>query len=381
MTANSPATPDAVDARSATDLAAEVVDLRGQLVDMARLADAIPHIVWTMSTDGTPTYFNAKWTEYTALDLAETLRVGASSFVHPADLPRFEQAIKIAGDNGAPFEAAYRLRRAKDNVYCWHEARVVPLRQEDGRVTAWIATATNVDDQRNTADEQHYLVAASKVLGTSLDLKQTLNDVAKLLVPHMADWCAIDLLADSGLLDRQAVAHVDPTKVALAWDLWKRVPPKPEDPHGVYGVIRTGQADVMTEITDEFLASATPDPEILALLRSLGLRSSMCVPLVVRDRVFGALTLVSSESGKLYGARDLAFARELARRIGVAVDNARLYGVAEQARLAAEAIAADVVEQSRAVEQALIAMREERDAALKQLAAGGAAAAAAAGKV
>ena len=104
-----------------------------------------------------------------------------------------------------------------------------------------------------------------------------------------------------------------------------------------------------------------PDGEVLALIRSLGLRSSMCVPLFVRDRVIGALTLVSAESNRLYGARDLTFATELARRIGVAVDNARLYGEAEQARAAAEAMAADVVEQSRAVEAALLAMRAERD--------------------
>jgi GAF domain-containing protein len=78
----------------------------------------------------------------------------------------------------------------------------------------------------------------------------------------------------------------------------------------------------------------------------------------------GAVTLVTSESKKLYSARDLSFATELAHRIAVAADNARLYGAAEMARAAAEAMAADVAEQSKAVEKALVAMRAERDAAL-----------------
>lgn len=352
------------DKTSPSELRAEVETLRGRLVEMNRLADAIPHIVWTMTAEGVPTYLNAQWTELTGLDLEATLRVQARSFVHPDDLPAFEAERKKASVTGAPFEVGYRLRRAADGVYVWHVARVVPLRDDQGNVAAWIATATNVDEQRTRENEQHYLVEASRVLGTSLDLRQTLSDVAKLLVPQMADWCAIDLVGESGGLDRHAVAHVDPSKVALAWDLWKRVPPKPDDPHGVYAVLRSGQAEVLGEVTDELLVASIPDPEILELARSLGLRSSMCVPLLVRGRTIGALTLVTSESKKLYSARDLAFATELARRVGVAVDNARLYGVAEAARTAAEAMAADVVEQSRSVEQALIAMRTERDAAL-----------------
>jgi PAS domain S-box-containing protein len=358
--------PDSTTTTSREDLAAEVTKLRAQLIEMGRLADAIPHIVWTMNAAGEPTYFNAQWKAYTGLDLAETLRAAAGrTFVHPVDLPLFESAMKSASTNGAAFEVSYRLRRAADGVYCWHHARVVPLRAEHGHVAAWIATATNIDEQRRRDDEQRHLVEASRVLGTSLDLRETLSDVAKLLVPHVGDWCTIDLVSDGGGIERHAVAHVDPSKVALAWDLWKRSPPKPEDPHGVSAVLRTGKPEILEEVTDEILVASIHDADLLELVRSLGLRSSMCVPLAVRGRTIGAITLVtSSESGKLYGARDLTFATELAHRVAVAVDNARLYGAAEAARTAAEAIAADVVEQSHAAEKALVAMRTERDAAL-----------------
>lgn len=361
MTADSVKT---LELSSREQLAAEVLSLRAQVADLTRATDAIPHIVWTMDRTGAPTYLNAKWTEYTGLDLATTIRVGAGTFVHPEDLPSFEAEMRKGAERRAAFQCTYRLRRASDDEYCWHTARVVPLLNEAGEVTSWVATATNVQEQRTKDEERKYLVAASKVLGTSLELRQTLSDVAKMLVPHMADWCAIDLLTEAGTVDRHAVAHVDPSKVALAWELWKRVPPDPKEAHGVYGVIRSGKPEVL-HVTDELLTTIVPDQEVLAIIRGLGLRSTLTVPLAVRDRVIGVLTLVTSESTKSYSERDLIFATELAQRIGVAVDNARLFGAAEQARAAAEAIAADVVEQSQAVEKALVAMRAERDAALK----------------
>jgi PAS domain S-box-containing protein len=347
------------------ELVAEVTLRRKQLHDRARIADAIPHIIWTMNADGTPTYFNSKWTEYTGLDLEATLRVGAATLVHPEDLPVFAAKLASAQQTDAPFEVAYRLRRANDSVYRWHVARAVPLRL--GGTDAWVATATDIDDERRLDDQQRFFNEAGKVLGTSLEQKQTLSDVARLVVPRMADWCAIDLATEQGSIERVTMAHVDPSKVEAAWEFWRRWPPKPEDPQGVYAVVRTGQPEVMREIPDEMLAAAIPDAGVLALIRSLGLRSSMCVPLSVGQRVLGALTLVSAESNRLYGPRDLAFATELAQRIGVAIENARLYGAAEQARTAAEAMAADVVEQSRAAHDALVTMRTERDAALQRL--------------
>lgn len=336
--------------------------------DASVVADAIPHIVWTHNKDGVAQYFNRRWTEYTGLDLAETLRVGAESLVHPDDREGVVRVFGEARSSGKAAEAWYRLRR-RDGAYRWHRASIVPLVEGADGVAAWIGTATDADAERQLWNEQHYLAAASRVLGTSLDLAQTLKDVAALVVPHLADWCAIDLLKGDGGIERAAVAHVDPEKVALAWHLAEILPPKPDDPSGVYKVIRTREPDHLEEIPDALLEQSLPTPELLATFRGLGLRSSMCVPLIARDAVLGALTLVGAESGRIFAKRDLAFAQDFAQRIAVAVDNARLYTEATQARAAAEALAADVIEQSQGVEAALLEMRRERDEALAQLAA------------
>jgi PAS domain S-box-containing protein len=331
------------------------------------LADAMPHIVWTDDENSLPTYFNRKWVEYTGLTLEESLRTGVQNLVHAEDLPRLQKIFAEARESGGAFSTRYRLRRAKDGLYRWHEARVVPLELKNGRVVSFVGTAVDIDDAYRLEQKQRFLAEAGRVLGTSLDLKRTLSDVARLVVPHLADWCAVDLLDDAGRFQRVAVAHVDPSKVSVAQRLWERNPPRPEDPQGAYAVVRSRKAELLEDIPDALLADNIQDAELLAMYRSLGLRSAMTVPLLARERVLGTLTLVTAESERRYGKDELVFAEDFAGRIAIATDNARLYAEAQEARAAAEALAADVIEQSRGVESALLAMRAERDAALARL--------------
>jgi len=176
-----------------------------------------------------------------------------------------------------------------------------------------------------------FLDEASRVLASSLDYQTTLTNVAQLVVPQLADWCAIHVVEEDGTVRPLTTAHTDPAKVALARELETRYPYDPDAPYGVSAVIRSRKSELTPEISDAMLAGASRDPEILAVLRGLGLRSSMLVPLVARDRVLGAITFVSAESGRRYGSADLALAEELARRAAMAVDNARLYQEAQDA--------------------------------------------------
>lgn len=327
------------------------------------IIDAIPHIVWTQASSGAVVYFNPQWSRFTGLTLEETLARGAGSTVHPADLGEVEKLFASSRTTSSEFEATYRLR-SRDGEYRWHHAKLVPFRAEGDHVSHWLGVAVDVHDERELQLQRQYLVDATRVLGTTLDLDRTLADVARIVVPHMADWCGIDLADDDGNLRKVAVAHIDPAKVDLAWELDRRNPPPKDAPQGVYHVLRTGQPEVTREITDDMLVASLPDPELLRIYRELGLRSAMVVPLKARDRIIGVLTMVSSENQRLFGDSELAFAVELASRIAVAVDNARLYGEAITARAAAEAMAKEVTEQSQAVAAAMLEMRRQRDEAL-----------------
>jgi PAS domain S-box-containing protein len=257
-----------------------------------------------------------------------------------------------------------------------------PLKDADGSVQAAVLFAVENTEEVRARQQAaalsarlqegearlRLLVEATRILGSSLQVESTLGEVARVVVPHFADWCAIDLLDEEGLLARAAVAHTDPSKVTLAWELWRRAPPRPDDAHGAYAAMRTGRPELLEDLTDEILAEVTPDAEALALLRSLGLRSAITVPIAARERTLGALTLVVAESSRRYEAEDVKFAEELGRRVAIAIDNSRLYAAAEQARAVAEAFAAEVTEQRRAVEEALLTMRAERDRAIARAA-------------
>lgn len=180
-------------------------------------------------------------------------------------------------------------------------------------------------------DRVAFLAEASLVLDASMSMEDRLRCLAELVVPDIADWCAVTLVRDDRV-EQVAVAHSDPDKVAHVRELQERYPPDPDAPGGSIQVARTGVASFVPEIPDELLVEAARDATHLELIRAIGLRSAITVPLLVRDRSMGSLTLVHAESERRFDADDLAYADQLARRAALALDNARLYD--QQRRIA-----------------------------------------------
>ncbi len=188
----------------------------------------------------------------------------------------------------------------------------------------------DVTERKKAEDAQRFLAEASDVLASSLDYRTTLASVARLAVPTLADWSAVDVLEGDGSVERLAVEHTDSEKVRLAYELEQLYPPDPDVPRGVHHVLRTGEPEMMSEIPQELVDQTARDEGHRELLRKLALRSYMIVPLVARGRTLGAISLVAAESGRRYGEVDLALALELGRRAALAVDNARLYEEAQR---------------------------------------------------
>jgi PAS domain S-box-containing protein len=176
-----------------------------------------------------------------------------------------------------------------------------------------------------------FLADAAAVLSRSLDYEHTLAAVARLAVPEIADWCAVDLVEPAGRLRRLAVAHVDPAKVEYARLLEERYPADPDAPGGVHEVIRTRRPAMMATIPPDLVAANARDEEHLRVLTELALTSYICVPLVSTRGAFGAITFVFAESGRHYGDRDLMFAQDIAVRAALAIENALAYRRAHEA--------------------------------------------------
>ena len=205
-------------------------------------------------------------------------------------------------------------------------------------VAAALTTAELYQEQRQARDaadharqQASFLAEAGTALSASLDYEATLKAVARLAVPVIADWCAVDIVSEQGALQRLAVAHVDPEKVELARTLEDKYPTDPETPGGVYQVIRTGRPVFMARIPPEMIEAGARDEEHRRILRELQLTSYMSVPMTAHGRAFGAITFVSAESGREYTEADLRFAREIATRASLAVENARAYARANEA--------------------------------------------------
>ncbi len=176
-----------------------------------------------------------------------------------------------------------------------------------------------------------FLAEASATLASSLDYPTTLSSVARLLVPRIADGCAVDMLDEKGRLRRLVTSHSDPSRVAASEQVAARYPPVLGAAHGAGRVVATGEAEILSDITDEMLRATARDEEHYRMIRSLHLVSLMCVPLRTRGRTLGAISLASSESGRRFGPEDLAFAQDLAGRASAAIENARLYREAREA--------------------------------------------------
>ena len=181
-----------------------------------------------------------------------------------------------------------------------------------------------------------FLAEASAVLAASLDFEQTLARVARLAVPAIADWCAIDMVEDGERLRRIAAAHADPAKEAIARELRHRYPPDPNRPHPAMDVVRAGRPSLLPETPDELLVAVARDAEHLRILRELNPRSHIVVPIAARGRTLGAITLITSEPDRRYGPEDLALAEDLARRAAAAMETALLYREAQEALREAE---------------------------------------------
>ena len=175
-----------------------------------------------------------------------------------------------------------------------------------------------------------FIAEAGKILSSSLQYEKTLETVADLAVSRISDWCTIDLMDANKQLQRIVISHANPQKVELAKELKINLPPREEYETGIYEVINSGEPRIFREITDEIIRRNTLNERQFKLMKSLKLQSAMILPLIARNKVFGAMTLVSAESDHKYTTDDLIFARNLAERAAQAIDNSQLYREAQE---------------------------------------------------
>jgi PAS domain S-box-containing protein len=289
-----------------------------------QLADAMPQIVWSADATGTIDFLNRQWKSFTGLTESAG-NGGWKQILHPDDVPQANERWAASLDTGAPFNMEVRLFDRSIQSYRWHLIRTVAVLDESGQVARWFGTATDIQEQKRAEESARYLAEASASLALVVDYESTLQNIVNLAVPHFADWSTVDVPDADGNLRRLAVAHQDPGKIDLIHQLMHEYPPDPKARQGAAAVLRSGRPERIAEITDEMLVQGARDQRHLDVIRSLGLKSYLCVPLVVSGKPLGVLTFATAESGRRYGEADLTLAMDLAHRAAIAIENTRLY--------------------------------------------------------
>lgn len=241
-----------------------------------------------------------------------------------APLPLERLPTRIALDGGDPEPLMLRVRDLASGHQWWSLLKAAAIRDETGTPVQVVGLWSDVTEQRRAERVARFLAQASELLTSRIYDPAMMDELARLSVPLLADWSAVHVREGDRLV-LVSVAHTDERKVEEILEMQRRFPQDPDAPYGAAAVARTGRSELLREITDDLLRSRARDAEQLALVRSLRFRSAMVVPLVARGRPIGALTLVSGESGRIFGDADLAVAEDLGRRIGSTIDSARLY--------------------------------------------------------
>ncbi|HXU10579.1 MAG TPA: ATP-binding protein [Candidatus Binatia bacterium] len=235
-------------------------------------------------------------------------------------------AVRALAGERLEFEA---LVPFKDGRSRWISASYTPDVGPDGKVAGIFVLANDISVRKKTEQSRAFLSEATGLLLSSLDYETTLADIARLAVPRVADWCSV--CVEKGGQNRPMVmVHQDPARVDRLKEVLGRHPLPVDLPFTYPKVLRTGEWDLIPELTEEHLRAAAPDEGGRRLLREFGFRSVLTVPLVVAGRTQAALTLATAESGRRFTCEDVAFAEELARRAALAMENARLYRAARR---------------------------------------------------
>ncbi|MHC5599195.1 MAG: PAS domain S-box protein [Nostoc sp.] len=235
--------------------------------------------------------------------------------------------LKVIETGVATREEVYLTIRGEDRYY---DLLVEPLKDADNNIQGITCAGVNITERKQAEERLRYIAQISSVLSTSLDYEQTLEQIAKISVPQLADWCSVDILNEDGSIRRLPIAHADPSKAELARKLQEYV----KDYKGasaITRVLQTGQSELISEIPDSLLVANTQNQEDLQLVRQLGMKSVIIVPLLAQGRVLGCISFVSAESNRRYDRTHLTLATDISHRAALAVENAQLYRDIHQA--------------------------------------------------
>ncbi len=313
--------------------------VRGRLGFLSAITRAMDEGVYALDRAGRITYLNAAAERMLGFRqselLGKTLKEGLRCDHVDGGCPGKSCRLLTVMSTGEP-------SRGSDDVLTRKDGSRFPVRYSsapvlrNGAITGAVVAFQDITEERCCEARERFLAAATQQLAHSIDYEETLARVGRLALPHLGDWCMVVLIDETGAARRIAVETLDPARADAAREILRRYPIDLQAEHGVGRVLRSGEAELLPEVSGFVGQSGSTFRARAELLHKMGLRSFMAVPLRARGRLIGVMDFAISTTSRRFGRADLALANELARRCALAIDNARLHRQAQDAVRARE---------------------------------------------
>jgi PAS domain S-box-containing protein len=284
------------------------------------LAESMPQIVWTLDDSGELRYGNRRWFE--CAGLAETESLAWASIVHPGDYAEFMRGFSLSIAEERAWEAEFRFGNVRERRFRWHLVRMLPERDAVGLISAWVGTSTDIDARKRSGQALQMLAELTRRLGELTDRSHGLDEVLAATLPVLGDCAFLDLRVDEQTSKRASASLLPDFNL--------------DDPRfdlGPSTVCFDGRAEIYENVA-EILAQSGPSTtgEHVWFLHELGVSSYICLPLLIRERVFGSLVFLNRDPERHYVGPDVDLARDVAGRMATALDNVGLYELAQSER-------------------------------------------------
>ena len=279
------------------------------------MAEAIPQIVWTADAEGKLDYYNQRWREYTGLTPEQTTDQSWKESFHPDDLQPALEAWRESVRTGNLYAMEHRIR-SKEGAYCWFLTRAVAMRDEDGRVARWFGTATDIDEQKRTAERERLLNELGERMRATKDPQEVLWAAVSMVGEHLQTsrcyYTDTDVDAD------RAVIHRDYCRGVASWA-------------GTYKLSAFG-GQVLVELSQGktvAIADTMTDPRTAAHYETTylptNMRAYLAVPLMQNGKRVATLVVNHSHAPRVWTAEEISLLETVAERTRMAVENARLW--------------------------------------------------------
>jgi signal transduction histidine kinase len=231
-------------------------------------------------------------------------------------------------------------RNLRTRQHEWLEIDCIPAMDEDGLFDYGILIYRDISGRKRREHKLEFLLKTLRILSSPASYKERMEEQAKLLVPSLADWCALDIVQPEGTIERVAFVHRDPSKVAALQARYRALHLSQREMPSA-SVIAMGKPIFAPNVGTKWEEAAEfLRPEIIESLKAMNIGSAMVLPIGLPGGVLGALSIAYAESGREYTEEDLAFFTEYCLHLGVILENARLYNEIKRRDLAKDAFLA-----------------------------------------